>query len=76
MITRSLNTALIFATAFGALAALPLAAARADTMAPTTNHAAVTQKSTGVYDFTDHYRDAMGNPLPGWQQLVYGGGEG
>jgi hypothetical protein len=76
MITRSLNAALIFATAFGALAALPLGAARADTMAPATSHAAMTRTSGGVYDYTDHYRDAMGNPLPGWQQVVYGSEQG
>jgi hypothetical protein len=76
MTTRSLHAALIFATAFGALAALPLGAARADTMTPATSHAAAPQKSTGIYDYTDQYRDAMGNPLPGWQQVVYGGEEG
>jgi hypothetical protein len=35
----------------------------------------VTAPTTGVYDQGDDFRDGQGNPLPGWSNALYGGGE-
>ena len=32
------------------------------------------QLNTGSYDWTDQVRDARGFPLPGWGDIIQGGG--
>lgn len=70
MTTRSAKTALIFASAL--FAALPLAGAFAATSPNAATNATVASPTHGIYDGADRFRDSMGNPLPGWDHLVFG----
>ena len=70
MTTRSAKTALILASAL--FAALPLAGAFAASGPNAPTNATVGTATHGIYDGSDRFRDAMGNVLPGWDNIVFG----
>jgi len=70
MTSRSAKTALIVASAL--FASLPLAGAFAATSPNAATNATVATAARGIYDGADRFRDAMGNVLPGWDNIVYG----
>ncbi len=71
MSIHSSKTALIFASILGATAAMPLAAALADTMPTVPATTAVSNTPKGVYDGADQFKDATGRPLSGWQNVIF-----
>ena len=67
MKVASIKTGLLALSLLAGSAAMPLAAAVADTGTTTAAHSAM----TGTYDGFDKFKDTTGRPTAGWQYLIF-----